>query len=294
MANVADSLPSSEDKAANYGDFVTSYKTIFNEKCSDKLTQEQRKLISDMITLQDKQVMRIFSDYRNHGDLSRLLLDIKVVIPSNMKEEEQEMGSLIKPNKVPVESNYPTPNGSPQEATPAFDTKNARINSIREEMNLNISTVPAPVLDSPTDAAWPHEDEPSFKEALLTYVLRKEGIHDLFVSKFISRLEACQNNEFGATDSIVEELIDYAKSRLTSILYNDFGLKEISTVLQNPDMFMECFMKTNRVNQDQKGFLKTELKDCLSNLDAEDAVIADEQDDPLVKLINIGMPYRFQ
>lgn len=293
---MADSLPSSEDKNMNYGDFVSSYKSIFNEKCASQLTNEQTKLIADMITLQDKQVMRMFSDYRNHGDVSRLLEDIKVVIPVHMKADpfKEAVSSLIRPNKVPVESANQSPkeDHSPGDGGPSLGSRNPRIEDFREEMDLRISTLPAiSALESPTD----HESEikePTFKEALLTYVLRKEGIHELFVSKFISRLDSCEKRDFGANEALIEDLIDYAKSRLTSILYNDFGLKDISTILQNPELFMECFMKTNRVNQDQKDFLRAELKDCLAKLEADEGVLAkeDDQDDLLVGNSYAGRP----
>lgn len=199
--------------------------------------------------------------------------------------ESEEEPSIIKPIKAPETFiQTPSKDESPKGVdTPAFNVDRIQIvgKSAREDLKINLNF--QKTIESAENKV--EGPEPSFKEALLTYVLRREGVHNLFVDKFISCLESCEKEEFDAQEILIHEMMEYAKSRLTSIFSNDLSNREISIVLQNPDIFMDCFIKTNRVLQDQKGFLQAEIKDSIAKMEDAEGLYSKENEpvEPLVK-----------
>ena len=179
---------------------------------------------------------------------------------------------------APSTTSPPQSNQTPKELlmsvkTPVFQNKNIKIESISEEVNFSSIKVLAA---KPEENQL--EDKPTFNEALLTFVLKKEGVSDKFIKLLLTCLDSCGKAELDAHEILVSEFIDYGKSRLVNILKEDFTLKETSYILRHPEHFKESFEKSNRLRTDPKEFFRSNLKNSFQKVgDINDQ--KDEDDD---------------
>lgn len=241
----------------------------------------QGKLVDDLLTLQDKKIHALFANYMEHRDEDKLFNDIRILLNFTPKED----ANLIKPIKAPSNSVSPetpslqTPKDHiSQMETPAFDkNKNKRMENIKDEINLSSIKITPVAQEDPAPAA---DRVPTFNEALLTFVLKKEGVSEKFVAKLLDCLDACNRDEPEAADHLISEFIDYGKSRLVNILKDDFSYKETSYILKQPTHFKESFEKANRLRVDPKALLKSNLKEALKSLNEIDD-LRDEGDEDL-------------
>lgn len=258
-------------------DKTTLYKEIFANHLKERVAASQARLILDLLTLQDKKIHALFANYHdNHHDADKLFIDIKVLL--NLKDVDEP--NISKPTQITHSLSNPEPqrrnskDSSTQIETPVFDkNKNNRMESLREEINLSSIKVTPVQPDSETE----EDPLPSFNEALLTFILKKEGISDKFIAKLIKCLEACEKGDETASESLINEFIDYGKSRLVNILKDDFTYKETSHILRHPEQFKECFEKSNRLRADPKAFLRANLKETLKSVDLDK--LENEEDD---------------
>lgn len=258
------------------GDKTSLYKQTFVGQLRYRMAVHQAKLVDELLILQDKKIHALFADYHeNHKDIETLFKAIRALL--NFKDPEES--NLIKPIKLPSNPTSPDSFLQPpkevatQAETPGFDkNKNRRMESIKDEINLSAIKV------TPVEAEARAEEMPSFNQALLTFILRKEGISEKFVSKLVSCIDACERDEPDALENLTSELIDYGKSRLVNILKDDFTLKETSYILRHPDTFKEYFEKSNRLRADPRPYLRANLKDALKSVDELDYLPEEENE----------------
>lgn len=267
-------------------DKTTLYKQTFFNHLKMRMAVHQAKLVEDLLTLQDKKIHSLFQKFHeDHRDLETLNGDIRKLL--NFKDTEPS--SIIKPIRAPTNSLSSDPvveilkdrGQATHIDTPVFDGQKAkRMDTLKEEINLSaIKINPVEVEAAPEpeqDELGEEEDSlPTFNEALLQFVLQKEGISDKFIAKLLKCIDACNRGDDDASEQLISEFVDYGKSRLVNILKDDFTYKETSYILRNPETFKETFEKSNRLRADPKAYLKANLKETLKSLDLD----ANQEDD---------------
>jgi len=274
-ADLSKAIQDLSQQSTNLANFITN---------CNAFTQDEQTYLQDLLNERDKKLSGIDSQSPTAiQQLKELLVKPQTRAPEQEvqapQSDRKEPEVIVQPTppavdlpKVTVTASSPPTNPvaeipivhtEHQMETPGFDrNKKDRLDVLKQPLTL--SQQPSAEGDQLNSNADIEPSTPNdFHTNLIGFVLRQEGLNAKMSSYFQHYRSPLH------IDRLIEELINYSKSRLINILKDDFKLKETGYILRRGDVFSEAFEKSNRVRADQLSFLKTELHDLLAKNEDE-------------------------